>query len=91
MKSTKVCVFLSVNRGEQSFVAKDVSMHDIRGNTSKEFTLVSSHREVGVIHNQGMGLRTFDGITSHGNTAQEPAVEAVPVCRLLMSTLERNL
>ena len=62
---------------EQSLVAKDARMLDMGEDTAKEFSLAAGLRKVGVIRNQAAGIRAFDGVASHCNTAQKPAVEAV--------------
>ena len=62
---------------EQSFVAKDACMFHMGEDTDNEFILAAGFRNVGVIRNQAAGFRAFDGVASHRDSAQEPAVEAV--------------
>ena len=62
---------------EQAFVAKDARMLDMGEDTAKEFSLAAGLRKVSVVRNQTAGILTIDGVASHCNAAQKPAVEAV--------------
>jgi hypothetical protein len=52
-------------------------MFDVGEDTAKELALAAGLRKVGVIRNQAAMILAIDGVTSHRNTTEEPAVDAV--------------